>query len=274
MLKERVITASVLAAGFLAALFLLPWLYFSIFMGAVLIVAAWEWAGLSALSGVVAKGGYIILVVAVAVLAAWYSAWAQNTETLKTILIVSCSWWAIALLWIQSFPSSAVLWGSVPVRLSMGILVLVPAWLGLMYLRYEPSGAWLVLFVVLLVAAADIGAYFTGRAFGRRKLAPQVSPGKSWEGVAGGAVFAIILAVLFNAFFESTEWASLLLIAIPTALVSVVGDLVESMVKRHRGVKDSGRILPGHGGILDRVDGLVAAIPVFSLAFMSGHWRI
>ena len=132
----------------------------------------------------------------------------------------------------------------------------------------------MVLMVVLLVAAADIGAYFTGRAIGRRKLAPEVSPGKSWEGVAGGAVFAVLLAVTFNIILRGDAWLSLFIIVVPTALFSVVGDLLESMVKRYRGVKDSSHLLPGHGGVLDRIDGLVAAAPVFALAFMSSHWRI
>ncbi len=274
MLKERVITASVLAVGFLAALFLLSWAYFSAFMGAVLLIAVWEWAGLSALSSLLAKGGYVCLAVAVSAASAWYCAWGEDVEKLRLIFIASCTWWALALLWIQSFPSSSVIWGSVPVRLLMGLCVLVPAWLGFAYLSREPNGAWLVLFVVLIVAAADIGAYFSGRAFGKRKLAPKVSPGKSWEGVVGGAIFATIFAITFNAISDVGGWQSLLIVAIPTALVSVVGDLLESMVKRHRGVKDSGRILPGHGGILDRIDGLVAAIPVFTLVFMSCNWQI
>ncbi|MFL0798950.1 MAG: phosphatidate cytidylyltransferase [Agarilytica sp.] len=274
MLKERVLTAIILAVGFLAALFLLPWVYFSVGIGCVLVVATWEWSNLSALSSHVAKAVYIAFVIAVAIVGGVLTDWAQDLEALRYMLIGSCVWWAIALLWIQGFPSSAIIWGSVPARLLMGVFVLVPAWLGVVFLRHQEAGAWLVLFVVLLVASADIGAYFTGRAIGKRKLAPNVSPGKSWEGVAGGAVLAAILAVVFNAVFSGGALLSLLIIAVPTALISVVGDLLESMVKRHQGVKDSSQLLPGHGGVLDRIDALVAAIPVFALALMSSHWQL
>ncbi len=274
MLKERVLTAVILAVGFLAALFLLPGAYFSVAIGCVLVVATWEWSNLSALSSNMAKSGYIACVIVVAVACGFLTDWSHDDDTLRFILVASCIWWAVALLWIQGFPSSAIIWGSVPARLLMGVFVLVPAWLGIMFLRHQNSGAWLVLFVVLLVASADIGAYFTGRAFGKRKLAPSVSPGKSWEGVAGGAVLAAILAIAFNAFFRGGELVALLVIAVPTALISVVGDLLESMVKRHQGVKDSSQLLPGHGGVLDRIDALVAAVPVFSLALMSSHWQL
>lgn len=274
MLKQRVVTALFLALGFLSALFFLPWAYFVALIGAVLMIAAWEWANLSSLTTAVAKLLYVLSVVVLAVACGFVSDWAQDPEILKIFLMAACAWWAIALLWVQGFPSSAVIWGSVPVRLAMGAFVLVPAWLGFSFLRQTSEGAWLVLFVVLLVSAADIGAYFTGRAVGKRKLAPNVSPGKSWEGVIGGVVLAALLALIFNAFFQLGAWYSLVFVAIPAAFVSVLGDLLESMVKRHQGVKDSGNILPGHGGILDRVDGLVAAIPVCTLAFISGQWLL
>jgi phosphatidate cytidylyltransferase len=120
---------------------------------------------------------------------------------------------------------------------------------------------------VLLVAAADIGAYFAGRRFGRRKLAPTVSPGKSWEGVVGGLAAVSLLAAIF-ALLRDVSLVLVLALALPAALASVVGDLLESMLKRFRGIKDSGSILPGHGGVLDRIDGLVAAVPVFTLAII------
>src|SRR5690606_33988289 len=138
------------------------------------------------------------------------------------------------------------------IRLLMGWFVLIPAWVGCIYLRHTPLGAWLVLMLVLIVAAADVGAYFSGRKFGQRKLAPNVSPGKSWEGVWGGLSFALLVGTLYYLAFNGQDWLSLLVVVAPAALVSVVGDLLESMVKRHRGVKDSGRLLPGHGGIFDR----------------------
>lgn len=274
MLKQRVSTAVALALVFLGLLFYLPWFVFAIAFGIVLLIGAWEWANLAGLEQISQRLTYVGVAVVIALVVAWTTDWADNREYLKTCLMIACAWWALSLLWIQGFPASSIIWGSSVARMIMGLMVLVPAWLACLYLISEPSGAWLVLLVVLLVAAADIGAYFTGKAIGRRKLAPEVSPGKSWEGVFGGAFFAILLAVSFNLIFRGDAWLSLLSIAVLTALVSVVGDLLESMVKRYRGVKDSSRLLPGHGGVLDRIDGLVAAAPVFALAFMLSHWRI
>ncbi|MFL0809801.1 MAG: phosphatidate cytidylyltransferase [Agarilytica sp.] len=273
MLKQRVITAIILALAFLAALFLLPWNFFAAFIGAVLAVGAWEWAGLAGFKQPLARYGYVIVVAGLALLAGWVSDWAQNEQVFRSIMVVACVWWGVALLLIKSFPKSAVLWGARAVRLIMGVCVLLPAWLGSVYLRQQDAGAWLMLFVVFLVAAADIGAYFTGKAIGRTKLAYAVSPGKSWEGVGGGIVFAIVLALVFNFLLGADAILSLMLIAIPTSSISVVGDLLESMMKRYCGVKDSSQLLPGHGGVLDRIDGLVAAIPAFTLVYIFSHWH-
>jgi len=274
VLKQRVLTASVLAIVFVSILFYLPWFVFSAAMGVVMLIGAWEWANLSGLSNFLSRILYVLFIGGAACTCAWLTIWSDDIASLKALLIAACIWWAISLLWIQSFPTSAIIWGSVPARLVMGIFVLIPAWLSHVFLRIEPSGALLILLVVLLVAAADIGAYFSGRAIGKRKLAPSVSPGKSWEGVLGGAILALVLAIVFNFFLGGHAWLSLFLIVIPTSLVSVVGDLLESMVKRHRGVKDSSQLLPGHGGVLDRIDGLLAATPVFALAVISTHWQI
>lgn len=275
MLKQRILTASVLAIVFVSILFYLPWFIFSAAIGIVMLIGAWEWANLSGLNSFLSRMLYVAVIAAISCGLAWITIWSDDIALLKTLLIAACVWWAVSLLWIQSFPTSAIIWGSIPARLVMGMFVLIPAWLSHVFLRVEPSGAWLILLVVFLVAAADIGAYFSGRAVGRRKLAPAVSPGKSWEGVIGGAIFALILAITFNLLLGGGDaWLSLFLIVVPTALVSVIGDLLESMVKRHRGVKDSSQLLPGHGGVLDRIDGLLAAAPVFALAVISTHWQV
>jgi len=156
----------------------------------------------------------------------------------------------------------------------MGWLVLIPPWLACIYLKQSENGSWLILMLVLLVAAADIGAYFSGRALGKHKLAPRVSPGKTWEGVAGGLLFVFLVALLLKLSFGLREWQALMIVMLPAALVSVVGDLLESMLKRYRGIKDSSQLLPGHGGVLDRIDGLVAAAPVFSLSIMISGWSL
>jgi phosphatidate cytidylyltransferase len=147
------------------------------------------------------------------------------------------------------------------------LAVLVPTWIALIYVRLQPSGAYLVLLLMLVVALADSGGYFAGRRFGKHKLAPAVSPGKTWEGFAGGLLANLALATGL-ALALHLNWLLVICVIVPTSLISVLGDLLESMVKRHAGVKDSGAILPGHGGILDRVDGITAGAPVFALALL------
>lgn len=272
MLKERVITALAIAAVFIGILFFCPPSLFIAFVALVMTVAAWEWANLCNLTSRPQRAAFagVAIVIAALLMAILHrTSWIRLEQT----LVLSCVWWAVALLWVQGYPSSAILWRSSLVRMIMGLLVLVPAFLSLAYLRSFPEGHWYVIAIVLLVAAADIGAYFAGRRFGRHKLAPSVSPGKTWEGVAGGLMAVAVMGILFAFAFEA-KLAVVLAVALPAALVSVVGDLLESMLKRHRGVKDSGHILPGHGGALDRIDGLVAAVPVFTLAVMTapGFW--
>lgn len=274
MLKQRVITALVLAVIFLTALFGLPAGYFSFFIGAVLLVGAWEWASLSGFSAVWQRLVYsfallILLVVASRYLGFEGEASPQlNNLVIRDLLIVGCGWWALALLLVQGYPSSSVLWGHKVLRLAMGVMVLIPTWVALVYVRQQNNGAWLVLLLMLVVAVADSGGYFAGRRFGKHKLAPAVSPGKTWEGFAGGFLANCLLALILSQVLGASLLLVLALI-VPTSLISVLGDLLESMVKRHAGAKDSGSILPGHGGILDRVDGITAGAPVFALALLS-----
>lgn len=274
MLKQRVITALVLAAIFLLALFGLPAGYFSFFIGGVLLIGAWEWANMSGFTQVWQRLIYSVALLSLLVGAAAYFGFAGEARpaldkgSIRDLLLFGCGWWAVALLLIQGYPSSAILWGNRWLRLAMGIAVLVPAWVALVYLRQQAYGAWLVLLLILVVALADSGGYFVGRRFGKRKLAPAVSPGKTWEGFAGGLATNLILAALL-VLLTDIDWLLVLAVVVPTSLVSVLGDLLESMVKRHAGVKDSGNILPGHGGILDRVDGITAGAPVFAMAILA-----
>ncbi len=274
MLKQRVITALALLVTFVAVLFFSPWYVFATFVGLVFCLALWEWSNLAGISIVAARLAYIAMTMVVGVAVAWGLDWTFDVPKLQLFLLFAAGWWCLALLWIQGYPSSSVLWGARPTRLLMGWFVLIPAWVGCIYLRHTPLGPWLVLMLVLIVAAADVGAYFSGRRFGQRKLAPNVSPGKSWEGVWGGLLFSLVVGALYNLAFNGQDWATLQIVVAPAALVSVVGDLLESMVKRHRGVKDSGHLLPGHGGVFDRIDGLVAAVPVFSLTIILTNWSL
>ncbi|MCW8128481.1 phosphatidate cytidylyltransferase [Microbulbifer halophilus] len=276
MLKQRIITALVLLVLFLGALFFFPISWFSAATVAVILVGGWEWANLSNLNRALrfvflAALGAALIGTARYVFAMDFSA--PDTSRARQILAVACGWWALAFLWVQSYPASAMLWGSRVARCVIGLLVLVPAWLALVILRGQEHGAWLVLFVVALVVAADVGAYFVGRRFGRHKLAREVSPGKSWEGFFGGLGACLILALGVSYLLELPLKNTVLFSfgVLVTALASVIGDLVESMFKRHRGIKDSSRILPGHGGILDRLDSLSAALPVFTMAALASE---
>ncbi|WP_299973600.1 phosphatidate cytidylyltransferase [uncultured Pseudoteredinibacter sp.] len=275
MLKQRIITAIILAVVFLAALFKLPLPLFSAFIATVVLIAAWEWANLSGLSKVWQRTAYVALIASILAVSAFvtHNFDGQSADISKAILMAGCLWWAIALLWVQSYPGSAALWGSRWFKALMGMAVLVPTWLAFSYLRAQTSGAWLILIVVLIVACADIGAYFSGKALGKHKLAPAVSPGKSWEGFWGGMLSCVLLAIAVSIMADVSLLLTLAII-IPAGLASVLGDLLESMVKRQRGIKDSSRLLPGHGGVLDRVDSLTAAAPVFALAMSLSGWSL
>ena len=279
MLKQRVITGIILAVGFLVALFALPTYGFIALITAVLAFAAWEWSHLAGFTSAMGRGFYMLSIVAIAAALGAYLGFEQNillTEKPRFLLLLACTWWAIAVLWVQSYPSSAVLWGRHWVCLLMGAFVLLPMWLAFAGLMSLAEGPKLVLAVVVLVALADIGGYFVGRAIGCTKLAPKVSPGKTWEGLLGGQLAIAIVVVASGWFldFEALRIGLWLGLAMVTGLASVLGDLLESMVKRHRGVKDSGTILPGHGGVLDRIDGLTAALPVFSLVLSLLYSRL
>jgi phosphatidate cytidylyltransferase len=272
-----VITGSILAlAAVLAIVWLpLPWLIG--LLGLAALVALWEWSDLAGIQHRAARAAYCLLGAGAMVGLLAATGLLEPVPRLwlvAEVLGLAALWWLVALFWIRSFPASTARWGSVGARAAMGWLALLPAWVACAYLRRQAGGEWLILFLLALVAAADIGAYFSGRAFGRRKLAPVVSPGKSWEGFWGGLASALLVTVLvwWLLWPPTISLAALLLVAAVTVLASVLGDLVESMLKRHRGVKDSSALLPGHGGVMDRLDSLSAAAPVFALGLLLAKW--
>ncbi len=274
MLKQRIATALVLALLFLGSLFLLPPVWFLGLVTLAFVIAGWEWANLAGIVSVIARVGYVtLLLLVIAGLYLWLQSVGPGSarQLLHGLVLVGTGWWALTLLWVQGYPSSAILWGSRPCRAAMGFLVLVPAWAATVLLLQFPRGEWLVLLVVAVVAVADMGGYFAGRRFGRRKLAVEVSPGKTIEGLLGGLIANLLFALVlyFVVGWQVLALSALLAAILIVSLVSVLGDLFESMVKRHAGVKDSGTILPGHGGILDRIDGLVAALPVFAVVYFA-----
>lgn len=273
MLKERIVTAILIVVPLLFAFIYLPAVPLIALFAVLLSLAAWEWGNMAGMGGVPARLAYCAVCVVVMALSAWYTQLfsAVDESAVAEVLHVACLWWALALLWVKYYPASARLWGSVAARALIGLLVLVPTWLAISYLRLLPQGIGLILTVILLVAAADVGAYFSGRRWGVAKLAPAVSPGKSWAGFWGG--IACVLLVSTVLWFSwpggmALELPAMLALATVTALASVLGDLLESMIKRHRGIKDSSNLLPGHGGVMDRLDSLSAAIPVFTLGWI------
>ena len=258
-LRQRVVTAIVLIAGMLVALFLMPPAVGMLALAFVILGGAWEWAGFfGADRRSAVRVGYAAAVGGAMVVCWWATELVPGLGRL--ILWVSVAWWIVALVWICRFPTRIAM----TVNVVCGILVLVPAWLALARLLYGIHGAEWLLFVFVLVWAADIGAFFVGRAVGRVRLAALVSPGKTWEGVLGGLV-AAAGAALAGALWFGLPVTPFVALCLATALGSVVGDLTVSMFKRHAGLKDSSDLLPGHGGILDRIDSMMAAAPIFVL---------
>jgi phosphatidate cytidylyltransferase len=276
LLKQRIITAVILAALFLGVIFFAPLQQYAQVISIVVAIAAWEWANMSGLKALWQRVGYAVGVLLLAMIAAGYQGYfetgAFTGEELMSVFGIAGIWWAVALLWVQSYPSSAVLWGRRWTRAVMGLFILVPTWLAFIFLRTQPNGEWLIIALVVIVAAADVGAYFVGKSMGKRKLAVHVSPKKSWEGFWGGFVFCLLLATGFCLW--AGEGYAFVAIVAPVALVSVLGDLMASMVKRERGIKDSSNLLPGHGGFMDRVDSLTAAAPIFALAILLTGWKM
>jgi phosphatidate cytidylyltransferase len=254
-LGKRVLTAVVLAALLLPMLLWLPaWVSISV-LTLLILAGAWEWSAFLT-TALTWRGAYVLLIAALVALVACLAA----TRVREAVLMLAVLWWLVALVWIMCAPRQ------VPRAAAglAGVCVLVPAWLALAQLRWAPQGALWVLFVLLLVWGADIGAFFSGRRFGRIRLAPEVSPGKTWEGVLGGIAVSALVAV-GGAYWFQQPLAILLPLSLAAVGFSIVGDLTESLFKRSAGLKDSGSIFPGHGGIMDRIDSLTAAAPVMLL---------
>ncbi|WP_438283370.1 phosphatidate cytidylyltransferase [Pseudomonas alabamensis] len=270
MLKQRIITALILLPIALGGFFLLQGGDFALFIGLVVSLGAWEWARLAGLEAQPLRLAYA------AVIAGALMVLHLMPDLAPWVLGASVIWWGLATWLVLTYPRSSELWASAACRLLIGVLVLLPAWQGLILLKHWSMGNWLILSVMVLVWAADIGAYFSGRAFGKRKLAPQVSPGKSWEGVYGGLAVSLAIVVVVG-LYRDWSLGQVLIGVLGGALVvmaSVIGDLTESMFKRRSGIKDSSNLLPGHGGVLDRIDSLTAAIPLFAVLLWAAEWGV
>ncbi len=264
-LKQRIITGIVLIIAVIFGVLLPIPPLFSIFSMIIFIsLSGWEWARLVSLDNN-KRTLFISALLLLSVLAYW-------SDSLRWFLIVlGAVVWFANLMLLARYKKGTTLYQDNPWLLRLAaFLVLVPAWASLITLQqFNP---YLVLYLIFLVAIADSGAYFTGKAFGKTKLAPELSPGKTREGVLGGLAGATLWSIIGAAFFglPASNWLFFILLSISVALFSVSGDLFESLIKREAGQKDSGTILPGHGGILDRIDGLLAALPLFTLGIFWG----
>ena len=262
MLKARVITALILVAVLAAVLFALPPAAVAAAFALIAGLAGWEWAGLMRRSSA-ARVAFAIAIPAVCGLL-----YTVAEGAVAPLLMLATGFWCLlALPWLAG---RWTLRGAVPGYL-LGALILLATWAAMVILQL--ASPWLLLAVMAVVWVADIGAYFAGRAFGRRKLAPRISPGKTWEGVAGGLLgvlgygFVIIQASPLGSRIPLDAVQAAFLLVLLTAL-SVIGDLFESLLKRQAEVKDSSQLLPGHGGILDRIDGLTSTLPLAALLLM------
>ncbi len=269
MLKERVATAIVLLGGLLTALFVLPTHQFAIPVAAIVWLASIEWA---ALSGFSRTGKYAYAAInTLAFSAVIWGFQALDPARPEVAMIYATSalfWLAVVPYWLArgSIPGSSAL------AFMAGIVVVVPA--GLAVVSLHSIGPHILLLLLAFVWIADIAAYFVGRAIGKHKLAPRISPGKTWEGAAGALVATSIYAIIcvmavpqVGAAVGTGFWGVCLIIAVMLCALSIIGDLFESLVKRQAGVKDSGTLLPGHGGVLDRIDSITSTLPVAALLF-------
>lgn len=253
MLKTRIITAiiSLLVLG--AVLFVVPPEAMPVVFGLLVLAGAWEWSAFLGLTATPVRLVYVALIAALASLVLF-----QYPHQIDLVLQMACVWWFIAFVWTFLFPTPV----PTAIRWICGALVLVPLYFAL--LRLYGLDRELLLFTLLIVWAADVGAYFTGKQFGRVKLAPSISPGKTWEGVFGGLLLVAVLSVVWGQ-IQDLPLLVLVPFCLAVAALSIVGDLTVSMFKRTAGVKDSGKLFPGHGGVLDRVDSVAAAAPLFAL---------
>jgi len=251
----RMITAAVLLAVFFPAVLLAPAWLWALLVSAAIMVGAHEWARLSQFPGILPIV-YAALVGLIALGLSFLPAADAQVVQAALFILAAAFWVVLAPLWLAfGWQGRAVF-----IRAAIGLTVLLPTWAAILYLR--DAGPWVLIGIMAIVWIADSAAYFSGRAFGRRKLAPHISPGKTWEGVAGALLALLLYGVLMNGFQSVVSLPLLLLMIMVLFYFSVLGDLFESWIKRVAGMKDSGTLLPGHGGVLDRIDALTSALPI------------
>lgn len=284
VLKQRLLTAALLIPLVIAGIFWTTTTMLAWVLAIIVLQGAWEWTRLMGLVKRWQRGLYLVLIALLLIAA---SGLQGQMVFLQSLLLVVMLLWCIAIAWIISLNRAGPLPRRnlpLPLTIIMGVWLLIPTWLSLLVLHGSGvAGPVWVLLMMVLIWGADSGAYFSGRRWGRHKLAKQLSPGKTWEGVGGGALLALLLVLpltlwsipdqLVNSVSDKGSdqlllWSAYGLVCLLTIVFSVSGDLLESVAKRRAGVKDSGQLLPGHGGVLDRIDSLTAAAPCFTLGLL------
>jgi phosphatidate cytidylyltransferase len=288
LLIQRIITALILAPAAIAAIFYLSLPSFAALLLIVMAIGAWEWGPLMGFASKPRRLAFAI-VTSLLIAALWYMLPIQNLwyapkellANVNLILWVAVAWWLVSAALTFLYPRYSTFWSSHrSVRGLFGWLTLVPTWLAFVVLRSSEystdiyHGAQLLMFLFLMVWSADVGAYFVGKSIGKNKLMPNVSPGKTIEGFLGGVIFACIMVTIAGYFigWTTAQYQVVLPVTVLITTISVLGDLNESMFKRQAGIKDSGSILPGHGGILDRIDSLTATAPIYALCYAMLGW--
>ncbi len=280
MTKTRFLAALVMGPLAILAVLFLPTPWMMVLAAALFLGGLWEWFRLAAVEDTLPRSFLLVANLLLMVMLVWASRSGSggSLALFHLAIVVGVAWWFVAALWLRfpQFGAGQQGWACA-IKLVAGSLAAIPAWCALAAIHGDPADAgtlggiprnhlWL-LTALMIVWMADTGAYFAGRKFGRRKLSPRISPNKTVEGLAGGVFAALLFGLLFAALAGAAAgqlpWIALAIVL--TVLASVIGDLFESLLKRQAGVKDSSDLIPGHGGILDRIDSVLAALPVFAI---------
>lgn len=273
MLIHRILAAIILIPIVILTLFFAPLSLFTYIMIFVCGLAAFEWSQFLAITQKPQRVIFaLVVIILLSLLCLLPIPVVVKLKLYSGLLLLSLCWWLVALFLVLTYPNTAKYWrGSITAKLIFAFFTLVPFFIGMIELRminYSANtytGAYCLLYVFILVWATDTGAYFVGRSMGKRKLAPKVSPGKTLEGFIGGVIVAVVISfIAYFTGFISINLTSFIMSSLFAIFASALGDLTESMFKREAGIKDSGNLIPGHGGILDRIDSLTAAVPIFA----------
>ena len=276
MTKTRVLAALIMAPLAIGGVLLLPTPWLVAIAALLFLLALWEWLRLADVEDTLARTILLACNLAVMVALVWgsRSAHGGSFALFQLVIVIGVAWWLLAMLWLKHYHFASDHDSHARAfKLLAGTLAVVPAWcaLGVIHAA-EPHGRYWLLLALMLVWAADTGAYFTGRHFGGkwfggRRLAPRISPNKTIEGLLGGIALAMLVAIVGALLIgvDNAHLPAVASVAAVTVAFSVVGDLYESLLKRHVDIKDSGNLIPGHGGVLDRVDSVLAALPMFAL---------